>query len=395
MAKQKNETLAILVPVSSVIWFKEMNKARATGNYGTADQLKTLRGYLAASGWRQSGDGTIEVEKLPDNLKDRAAKERHDRWEFLKLQAKQDVEKLIDLAVFEELYVENGKLRPVEYLGVSGNRRSTVFFDAMVDRRRAGEPLTTVLPVQVCVFESDLERLETQTGENEFKTAGFIEMSTLDKLQAAKEMVELGAIQNDIRKAFKDGTGQKLWGILQLNKRFPDLNLIERMGRDPKDPSWINIGAVKNDLSSLITRTDPEELEEKNRKIRDKMKIQGKSDAAIEVELFQPAGRDDVEAYFMGRKEEGNAEKIMKKDTIKGLSENFPARPLAKMAKAVYDNNVDVVKAYRVAAEGFNAIDSLLADNDYPPVETLLVGITKVTGEARQELLKKLLALIV
>lgn len=374
------KTLSELVKLHRVVWFKDWNAARPSGDYGKLDDL---RKSFEIHGWMQTGDGTVDVEKLPEHLKERAVKERQEWWDTLKGEAKtggQDA--TTALATFEEIYVEKGKLLPIDLIGDTGNRRSQAFFAAMVERKKNKLPVSTEIPVVIKVFEDDLARLEAQILENEGKNIGFMEMSPSDKLRAAKKAVEFGASQSRLRQTFKDGTGQKLWATLLLDKRFPELRLFERMCKHPDDEEYIKFGGQSTgDLNALVLRTDPKELAEKNAKLQ----TQGRGTLA-------PADQAEIERFFGTAKSTRNEKKIMVRDTIKGLSENFPNLPLRAAFLGVYEDNKDRFARYHAVAPGFNALDDLVTDGDYPPVELILGRLVTTKGEQRAALYKRLLA---
>lgn len=377
MAKQK--TLSVIVHIASVVWFRDLNRARPTGDYGKAEELKDS---MTTRGWVIDEDGTVKVKKATDEHKARAQKERAEKWESLKGIATADSTKLVELSTFEQIYVEGGKIRPVEYVGITGNRRDSVFFAAMAARKRENLEITTEIPVIVREYATPLAELAEQIGENELKSLGFNPTTAVDKLLAAKAAVELGATQSDLRTVFKDGIGQKLWGVIQLNSRFPDMGIIQRMCLKPDDDGYIRLESVKTaDLPTMVMRTDSKALAEKN----EKLLLQGK-------EQIKPATADDVARFFaLPQKGTGNELKVMKGDSIRGLADNFPIMPLRAMAKAIASNNTDGLKVYQAAALGFNMLDSLLAEGDYPPMELLLLKVVQAKGDARTALIGKLL----
>ena len=357
MAKAK--MLSQVIHPSQIIWFRDTNLARKTGDYGNLDSLKES---LVNTGWQLTGDGTIECEKLPEHLKARAFDERSSRWLELQTQAKVDPKKLVDLSVFEELYTKNGKIVEPEYLGISGNRRSEVFFDAMVIRRSAQQPISDEIPVMVKHYDSPLDRLSEQMRENEWKLVGFKQPSPVDKLLAAKEAIELGASQARVRELFKDGMGIKLWWIVELNARFPELRIVERMQLDPKDPEFVNVQSAKfDDLQKLGLRSNPEALAAHNGKIREKMEISGSSEEEILSKQSAPISASEVDSYFRGKREGGNADKIMKKETIENLSKNSPSSVARDCFKSVMTNNTDHMRVHRELAICYEACFKLAA----------------------------------
>lgn len=379
MAK-KSQDFASIVHISQIVWFRDHNDARPTGNYGKFDDLKSS---FIERGWLKDNNGMVAVESASAEDKERGLRERQQQWDALKAASKQDAAKLIDLAAWEEIWVSGGKLRGIDYVGISGNRRSEAYFPAMVERRKGNLPITTEVPALVYNNLSPLERLEVQIDENEMKAWGFQDMSDVDRLLSANKAVELGANQTQLRRTFKDGTGQKLWAVIRLDKRFPNIGIIRRCTLEPQDPAWVNLRGMKYhpDLASLLLRTDPEALAEKNQK----QLLQG-------LEPIAPATEDDVTAYVGGKKtdDNGNKPKVMKGDNIRGLADSFPALPLRAMAAAIANSQVDGLKIYQAAAPGFNALDTVIKSGDYPAVERILLGIVAQQGQNRIDLLAKL-----
>lgn len=381
MAKQvAQRTLSIIIHVGSVIWFKDLNRARPNGHYGDNKELLTS---MTTRGWVCDEDGTIKAEKISDSLRERAIKELTELWESYKSLAKTDSTKLVDLNVFEEVHVENGKIRVPEFVGVTGNRRDSVFLQAMIARRKENLPITVDVPVIIRHYNSPLERLIDQVGENELKSLGFNPTTDVDKLIAAKEAVEMGAIQSDLRKVFKDGTGQKLWGVIRLNALYPELRIIERMRLKTDDPAYIKLAGVPTkDLPTLVLRSEPSELAAKNNSLA----LAGKAQLTA-------ATQDEVAAFFAGSTvSDGRNDKVMKGDNIRSLAGNFPCAPVRAMANAIALNQTDALKKYQTNALGFNLLDELIDSGDYPPVEFLLVKIHSMKDNARKALLDRLIA---
>lgn len=376
MAKKVDNTLAIKVPASSVVWFREFNEARLTRDYGKVEELKNS---FILHGWKLDDNGIIKVEEIKPDLQERAMKERMEQWDALKSAAKLGSEKLVDLVTFEELYTHGGKLKPIEYLGVSANRRSEVFFPAMVERKKQNLPISMEIPVMVRHYANAAERLDDQIDENELKTAGFLEMSDVDRLLAAQRRVQLGAIQSDLRRVFKDGMGQKLWGLLELNRLWPTIGIVSRCQLPPTDKSYIRLAAVKfKDLPTLVQRSDPAELEKKNKQLR----------TAGKAPLL-PATEEEIREYFATVEDNtGNAQKVMKGENIRGLVTRCPAKPLAAMAQAIAENNEDLIKTYIVCDVSLNCVDEIIKAGDEPALQPLLVHI--VATKDRQALLKEL-----
>lgn len=372
------EALAVLVPFGEVAWFKELNHARRSGNYGTETELKEVLALLTAQDWLTDDNGIVTVEAIGNNWAEREMADRLLRWEALK--AGTTGADAARLKVFEMLYTEKGKLIPVKYAGVSGNRRSTQVFEAKVARLNAGLPVGKQLPVIIRQFDNPLDRLKAQVGENEIKTSGFVEMSTADRLLAARDWLQLGGKESSLETMFKRGMSQKLWGIVSLDALWPNVKIVERMCLKAEDPEFIGFGVDKEALRGLRMRSRPETLTEWNIK----RTVKGDAPATLATE-------QEVRDYFKSpRVGAAIASKTLPKETMAGLAVNFPCEPLKKAFKAFLDNSVDGIKDYQVWAVGFNALANIAEQGDYPPMELLLVSI--LASKNRTELLKQLQA---
>lgn len=382
-------TLGAIVRFALIGFLKKLNVAREDGDYGKTDDLINT---FTRDGWRKTGDGTIDVELFeetkagdPQELIAEILTERETKWQALKDAVATDSSKTIELKVFEDIFVsKNGKLITPEYLGVSGNRRSTVFFDAMVARRKAQPPMAIVdeVPIFVKTFDTLAARLECQIGENELKKEGFLPMSDSNRLRSAKRLVELGGTQDMLRRCYSSSIGQKMYWIIELNRRFPAVKIFDRMLLKADQPDWIKISAVRGaDLPELGLRTDPEKLDERNKKL----KIQGKAPIA-------PANEADIREYFGNAKSStSNKDKILEREKIEVLSKNFPLDVSRMMAEVVMQNDTTALEKLRDEANAYNALTRLIEQGEYPEMENLLLGLVRVgKGEQRDNLFKQI-----
>lgn len=383
MAKQALKAFAVVVDISLVFWFKSRNLARMSGEYG---DLKELITSMVNKGWLVDDNGMFTVEKATDADVEEAMKLRTAQWESLKQLAANDSGKIVELKVFEEIYLDtNGKLKEIQFVGLQGNRRSSAYLPAMVERRKKSTkedplPLTTEVAVIIRENLTPLERLQIQVGENEDKTTGFAATSTLDKLLAAKRHFELGASQADLRKSFKDGMGQKLWGVVSLDAKFPSVRIIERMKLPQDNPDYIRVESAKfSDMPTLLTRADPAALAEKNKKLA----VAGQTPMA-------PLDEEAVKAYFANPDLGGNKPKIMSRVNIESLRDQNPNLVIKATADAVLANKTDGLSAFTMMAPAMNAVVGL--GTDYPQVEHILLNLVAFGNGKRQALFDRLIA---
>jgi len=235
MAKQPKHETIIDVRPCEVFWHPKYNLARSHATYG---KPKELQDSMVSRGWVDSLEGQFMIETLPDDEIAFAIQCLEDEWTSYKSAANQDSGKAFDLRVFEHYFVNNGKIIAPSFRGVSGNRRKSVFMPAMIERARAKDVgidgLQTTLKAKFMVFGSERDRIEAQVLENTLKNIGFTAPEEVSHLVAAKRLVELGATQSDLRRTFKDGTGQKIWAFLLLNNKFQELDLYNRALLDPE-----------------------------------------------------------------------------------------------------------------------------------------------------------------
>ncbi len=367
---------AMMVKVSDVFHHPEYNVARLSGDSVTEGKKKELTAALIREGWRMNGDGVLEVTKITDSWKERAVQELTKQWEDLKAQSEKDSEALAKLKCFEVNRVKSGKIIVPKYMGVSGNCRNSVLLDANVARYTAKPtpehpdplPLITEYPVIVREFENEKERAIAQALENMGKLEGFSKPSEKDQLRCANFIMQNGGSQSDLRRAFTDTTGQKLFGIITLNNRFPEVQLLDRIiNRDPADPTFIRYGGIKgSDLPRLVMRSDSRALEEHNRK----QEVNGN-------ELVRPLDRAGLE-NFLGTPKV-NDPKIMKKDNIANLQTQNSNRIVQATAKSIIENNVDPLAKYIAHAAVYNAVETLCDMNVGPDLDAVLTALTKST----------------
>ncbi len=168
-------------------------------------------------------------------------------------------------------------------------------------------------------------------------------------LLEAAAIVREGGQQVDVRKKFGDTLGQKLWFILLLDKRFPKVELVKRLTElEPHDPKFIKFSAVSgSNLPMLAMRSDPKALEEHS------FKMQSKGQ-----EPYSELTEEKFEAFLTSPiATPANTAKMMSKDNLHNLVENFPINLGRDVAKAILDNDVRHLDKYMsINAETVNKI---------------------------------------
>lgn len=405
---------SIIVRFRDLAWFPELNLARQSGDYGKERDREMLREKLASENWWKNVNGTVECDEISqkwcEGRKAEAVKQRHSQWEFYKVTAQQNPGEKWKLDVFEAIFVEESKIVSPKYIGITGNRRASEFFEAQLLRARMvdddeftdeaktiknpnfGKPLPfdDTVPATVKDYSDPLFRLEEQAKENLGKNQCFFAGTPVDHLLIAKEMLGMGANQNKIRTAFGATAGVKFHGICVLNVRYPKLAIIERMKLTPGNAAskemefpkmWINIAKIKHtQMQDFTQRFDVRSTEEYNNKNSTKQGFPKPVLSEKEVELYF-ANPDSVEKL--------RDPKMMDKNAIASIS-NVNDNPISRLtAKAIHDNNPESLKSLAKIATACNYLLTLENDGDNGDVDRLLASLTAIAhGDARNAAFK-------
>lgn len=175
-----------------------------------------------SAGW-DSTQGTIPVEPLPEKEGLRAVKQRQEQ-----------VAKMPEAyrAAYLEQWTDSkgAWIRP-RYKALAGFRRGLAFPVARNYTAGKLEQGTPKDAITVRIYDglTDLERLTLHTRENTFKTKGASRYSETDLLLVAKRILQSGGKESDLVKAgVKRGMAQKLWAVVRLDSRFPNIHLVDR-----------------------------------------------------------------------------------------------------------------------------------------------------------------------
>ena len=356
-----------LMTAADIYWRKESNHRK--------DMVKNTKGLipLLQPGWNGI-HGLIAVEGISERSKaigvDLVAEclaRRTQQWELLKVDTGKDA--LIRRRVFEDMFVgKDGKLRHPKVAANVGFRRGVVWFDAQVERAKAGRELNDSvkdgsggIPVVIRSYASDSERIREQVEENEHKEG---EPTTpLDKLSAGADLYRLGWIENDLRNLFttKEGkagstTGQKIFKVCRLDKAFPALNILKRLFLDVDAEGYIPYGPIDvTTLLGFMHRID---------------QTKDKKSGLVPPVLTE----EDLAAYLLDVK--GNktpASTMMKEKNVTGLKQGDTLL-VQDVAESVLKGNTDGLAKHQIMAVGYNAITNLGPTGLYPTVESVLVA---------------------
>lgn len=360
--------------------------------------------------------GPITAEQVKD-----AVTERTNQWLALQnaLKLSGSPENAARLAAFEFFYTEEVKggkrtiVKP-ENLGCTGNRRSACIFEAAVQRllltlkggnelfpkdveiNKHPEKVLKGLDIYALFeqFKDDDARHIRQIAENTAKTEGFKELSPIEVLLQLRDGVETGRInQNAIRNMYKAGTGQKMYGILMLNGRFPKLRILERLmlpAANADHIPWVKLpqgggeDGLKMGFPTVLRRTNRIDLDAWNDKMR-------KEDPNKVKTLMTEA---DVETQLQVWKkgEAGNEQKMMEKSMIKTIQSASAVKIVRDLFEDVLLNEKKTLDRLTAVAPTFNALDSLIGTECFNGVNGLLLAIEGTEDKSRKALVERMIA---
>ncbi len=436
----KVQTHSIIARFAETMSSPLLNAARPTGNYGDEGQLKTLTETLAERAWLKDTNGAINADRVIsswdiDNetiaqfqaqgvtvekrlplkqLADLEMIRRQGVWDTYKVAKNSDPgtpdkpsHAAIVLQVWEKMYLEKGKIIAPKYLVVTGNRRSSVFFDAMVKRFSLIVPvgedcpdgskgdgkktygiagIDDTLPVVIDDYSGNKFRLEAQLRENEMKKKGFLPGSPIDQYRSAIKMMEYGASQSRLRETFGSPTiGVKLYYMRVLDMRYKNLHITERVQLKPENPDSIPLNMVShNILQGMGQRFDQESTNEYNGK------------KTTKGGPFPVLTEREVDNYFRVEMKKGRVvSKIMDKTAIETIKSTSSNPVIRTVAEAIYNNETKTFEPLLRMSEGFDALILLEAEGDYPNVEKVIKTLAVTPkGPQRTALENKLLAVI-
>lgn len=349
---------ALVVPFCEVYWHKPNNICRSE----EASNLGNLT-YDLALGWKIT-EGAIPVVAIPDSEREACLSERGQRWEELKSPGHE-----VELAVFEQLFTRGGKLVEPCYSGRACFQRGSVYFQAMVLRRKGAhvrneksdpEEVIHDVPVALREYANESEMLFEQVFENVGKERSTSKISDRDKLRTAYIFFGLGKNQTFLRQLYTDTMGQKLYHFLLLNVRYPDLKLYERALLTPDAPEAINLKKLRhNELGSLNGRY----VESKNghRKLKP-----GQT----------PLTRQEVEQHINDRLSGGsNAPKSMTRANMEALAEQNEVKVIQRALSVVLDDDTDVIAKDSLHVAAYNTVTDAIDNGVGPEMERILVAL--------------------
>src|SRR5215471_2529478 len=349
-----------VVPFAEIYWRTGDNERTTLG------ETKDLRESLSQRGWvDQNPISVMEIEcdsDLTDDekrLKVKSAfaqcmEERKARWDALKNANTPD--DVVKRSVFESLFVRNNKLVEPKYQGNAGFRRASCFEAAMLDRFRdtqvsENDKLRELIPVILRTYVDDAERIIDQQLENAIQSVGTVAVPDMDKLRITKKLFDMGKRQIEIRRLYTDTTGQKLFGICQIDNYWRNLKIFERLLKGDNDPDHIPFGPIRHaDLGKMNNRKEVDDKRKAGKTLSEKERV------------LEPLPESEVARYFadLRKGSEGNAAKIMKKGEIESLSKNHAVHWFRVAGTAVFDNSISGMIPYIEHSDALNLHKELI-----------------------------------
>ena len=161
-----------------------------------------------------------------------------------------------------------------------------------------------------------------------------------------------GGLEKDVRAKFGDAPGQKLYYLYMLDKRFPNVKLIERFTLDSADPKFLKFSEIRgSNLPRLWLRSNPQQLEEVNRK-----------EQTCGREAIRPLTEEQFEEFLTPpiTKERENCIKMMNRVNIQAMS-NCPIGIVREAFQAVLVNDVKGLQKYLAKADVIDTVVEALA----------------------------------
>jgi len=316
-----------MMQLARVHAFSADNVSRVGNPFADANDRKQLAGALI-DGWNPNL-GLIGIYKLSKEQSAQGVKERETIHAGLKAatddvavahEGKQITVSASDcLREWEDLFCNaKGKVKSPEYGQVFGFRRMLLLPEVNAVRRKLGLTAIAEIPYLLKTYENELERFEDCIVENTHKNYGTRALSNVDRVSAAQKMFFEGCTQSRMRYVFKDGTGQKLYALCQLDRNHNSLKVIERVVKGELDFGPLD--------------------KEKMRKLQE-----------------EGAEAKAVDAYLKNPKEKKNEQKMAAKSKIVTCAKQFPIKLVAQVLTAVLEDKLESLNPLIEVREELNA----------------------------------------
>lgn len=228
--------------IADIHYTNSDNASREGENLYTDEADKRVLVTSMSQGYRITEGALIvralDKEEIVSAISEREAfwntlKDSSEPFEFSVQGAKKTLSPDSILRAWEAIFVKNGKVKAPKYKGITGYRRNGILH--LVNAYRHMEKLEAVdtIPCETRVFLDKLEEISANIQENERKAEGTLKTGYVAKLSAARIMYRNRGTQAGMREAFKDGVGQKLFAICDLDGNNTDIGIIDGLLASP------------------------------------------------------------------------------------------------------------------------------------------------------------------
>lgn len=318
-----------IAPVADLFWFAEENYSRSGKFFDTPSREKELIALLYG-GW-DDGLGRPMVSRMTPDEQAEAAKRLGVEYEALKgapISAEAEsiriggetisISPMEMLKVWESVHLDSkGRIRIPEYKAASCFRRGSVLLKVNTCRAKKGLEAINALPVAVKTWDTPLAQVVACVRENTLKTAGSQNLRDWDLVNACRVAFRFGATQAEYRRMFgiKEGMSQKYHRLCQLDAKYPNLHIADRIVSGELETRLFDKEVVKKVLDEALT------------------------EEAVTEWLSTPRANDP---------------KIMAKKAIVGLADQCPVALVALTAKAILSNDAKLLARAIAKAEAVN-----------------------------------------
>ena len=340
----------LTVSLSQIARVPSENICRSGELFPDNDSLTTLASQLSI-GWNASM-GVPVVYKLDDAGIKAALEELEKEYAYWRnftaiLQVTDNVTGLKHqvapthlLRAFEAIHVDGkGKLRTPKYGITTCNRRTKAIVATNAMFMVAGKPAILDVPYMEKEYTDALERGVDCLLSNQLD-AGRERLNGGDIVAAAKRIFVLGGSEATLTRALagKRGTAQKAWSLVELDHKFGELGIIDRI--------------VKGELK--WASFDKETLRRLAR--------------GNEKDAVLPGNEDEVKAYLDNpAKPDGNDPKILDKPKMDAMIARFPVAMIREVIFAIRNNRPEALTKYIDHAVAINALTEKLGLTPPPP----------------------------
>lgn len=347
--------------VSQVCWLDDHNDGRDASENCTEAELNALA-VVIHTGWSELYP-VVFLKLTPERHK-LAMTQLNKRWEAVKnakpeeTNAREftlvDGKKLKDSVTenkvtFESHYVKNGKLVEPEFEGNMAFQRGKALFGALFLRLKQGITGKYTIPGIIKEYDSEYERSWDCFYENMSKEAGLKKVGIASMLKGVirlreamlaekgtfKEMDCIKAVSAG-RATKLNGTGKKLYAVITLDARFPELGLVKKLQAENGQELWTSLNADKMPALERATRK-------------------------IVPEGNDPKTEADVAAYIAKPKDDDQkAKPTATKGDAKNVGDNHPAEIVTFIINCYINNDLSKLQMLATKYKELNAVTASL-----------------------------------